>query len=186
MKYIQKIKLKNFKRFKSFEVRFDKTLNILVGDNAAGKSSLLSAIDLVLSASRSKTETIGLESLFNHEVVGEFLRSSKRYEDLPELFIEIYLNEQNDDLLNGKNNSDNILCDGLYMKCAPIDELSREIREILSQDEPSFPFEYYAITFKTFSDQSVTGYSKFLRHLFIDNAHITLSASPPPKSIFIK
>ncbi len=173
MKHIQKIKLKNFRRFKSFEVTFDKTLNMLIGDNEAGKSSILNAIDLVLSASRSKTETIGLESLFNHEVVEEFLNSSKRYKDLPELFIEIYLSEQNNPDLNGKNNSDNIICDGLFMKCSPIDELSKEIKEILSQEEPCFPFEYYSITFKTFSDQSVTGYSKFLKHISIDNAHIS-------------
>ena len=63
MKFITKLKLKNFKRFDSFAVDFDDNINILVGDNESGKSSLIEAISLVLSGSRSKVETTGLENI---------------------------------------------------------------------------------------------------------------------------
>jgi putative ATP-dependent endonuclease of OLD family len=56
---IRKLVLKNFKRFRALELDFDPELNILVGGNEAGKSSVLQAIDIVLSASRSKVETLG-------------------------------------------------------------------------------------------------------------------------------
>jgi predicted ATP-dependent endonuclease of OLD family len=92
MKTIQKIKLHNFKRFQDFEVEFNSDINILIGDNEAGKSSILSAIDIVLSGSRGKTETLGLDSLFNKEIIKTFLGSEKKYEDLPYLSIELYLN----------------------------------------------------------------------------------------------
>ena len=41
MKTIQKIKLFNFKRFSEFDVEFTEDLNVLIGDNEAGKSTLL-------------------------------------------------------------------------------------------------------------------------------------------------
>jgi len=72
MKVLQRIKLKNFKRFGSFDANLDRSLNLLVGDNESGKSTILLALDLVLSGSRGKVEAIGLESLFNTEAVSVF------------------------------------------------------------------------------------------------------------------
>ena len=94
MKYITRLKLKDFKRFQTFKVDFDDKLNIFVGDNESGKSSIIEAINLVLSGSRSKVESTGLENIFNSQVVKEFLASDKKYENLPTLFIELYFNEQ--------------------------------------------------------------------------------------------
>ena len=58
---INKIKLQNYKRFKSFEFEPNKRINILVGDNEAGKSTILEAIDLVISANVRKVENIGIQ-----------------------------------------------------------------------------------------------------------------------------
>ena len=77
MPKINKIKLQNFKRFETFEALFDNKINMLIGDNEAGKSSILSAIDLVLSGSRHKIESAGLDNLFNTNVIKKFLGSSK-------------------------------------------------------------------------------------------------------------
>lgn len=173
MKIIKKIKLCNFKRFKTFSVDFDNKRNLLIGDNEAGKSSILSAIDIVLSGSRSKVETIGLDSLFNLQIIQNFLKSDKKFENLPKLFIEVYLNEQNNFDLNGKVNSEQITCDGLRLICEPANELSKDIKGILKQPEPNFPFEYYSISFNTFSGGSYTGYRKFLKHILIDNTQIS-------------
>lgn len=171
MKYIKKINLINFKRFDKFTVDFDDKINIFIGDNEAGKSSILTAIEIVLSGSRNKVETIGLESLFNSRVINEFLQSDKKYEDLPELLIELYLNEQNNEDVNGKNNKDEIICDGLRLICKPNDdEFGKDIKEILQQEKVIFPFEFYSINFKTFADQPYSGYKKYLKHIFIDNS----------------
>ncbi|RZK26895.1 MAG: ATP-dependent endonuclease [Flavobacterium sp.] len=169
MKYIKAVKLVNFRKFVRFTANFSDKLTILVGDNEAGKSSILTAIDLVLSGSRSKIETIGLENLFNQSIIDSFLASDRKYENLPKLEIELYLNEQNNPDTNGKNNSDGRTCDGLRLLCCPNDELSNEIIDILKQEDSNFPFEYYSIVFKTFSDESYSGYRRFLKHLLIDN-----------------
>lgn len=169
MAVIKKIKLCNFKRFQSFSVDLDDKINLLIGDNEAGKSSILTAIDIILSGSRTKVETIGLDNLFNTTTIKNYLSSGRKFADLPELFIELYLDEQGDPDLNGKNNSDEEKCDGLRLTCKPNDGLSKQINEILKQGEPNFPFEYYSIDFKTFADCSYIGHSKCLRHVLIDN-----------------
>jgi predicted ATP-dependent endonuclease of OLD family len=54
--------LHNFKRFDALELDFDGQRNVLIGDNESGKSSILLALDLALSASRSRVETVGQRS----------------------------------------------------------------------------------------------------------------------------
>jgi len=173
MKCISKIKLKNFKRFEAFSCAFEPDLNLLVGDNEAGKSSILTAIDVVFSGSRSKIETLGLDCLFNQQVIDDFLASDKAYAKLPEMFVELYLNEQENMDLEGEVNSEQRNYNGLRMLCEPDHEYSKEIREILSQSEANFPYEFYTVTFKTFSGLPYSGYRKYVKHLLIDNSQIS-------------
>lgn len=172
MKTITKIQVRNFKKYREFNVSFDPKLNLLVGDNEAGKSTILTAIDLVLSGSKSKIETIGLESFFNTGVIQDFLASGKNFENLPVLIVELYLNDQGNPSLNGKNNLDGVPCDGLRLICEPNEELSNEIAQVLAQAEANFPFEYYSLRFSTFADEAYTGYRKFLKHLTLDSSQI--------------
>jgi len=173
MNHILKIKLFNFKRFKTFEVVLDPKLNIIVGDNESGKSTLLEAVDITLSGSRHKVETKGLENLFNASVIYDFLNSDRKYENLPELYVELYLSDQFDPDLNGKNNSDIKTCDGIKFQCQPNHALGKEIKEILKNPAAIFPFEFYSINFTTFSATAYSSYKKYLRHLLIDNSQMS-------------
>ena len=168
---IEKIKIHNFKKFKDLEIKCNSDLNLLIGDNEAGKSTILQAIDLVLSGSRHKIESIGLESLFNRDKINDFFED-KSFENLPSLFIELYLSEQHNPDLNGAINSSGTICDGLQVIIEPDEELSREIAEILVQTENNFPYEYYKINFFTFSGERYTGYKKYIKHIVIDSSQI--------------
>ncbi|MDP3610194.1 MAG: AAA family ATPase [Methylophilus sp.] len=172
MNTVKRIVFSNFKRFKEFDLELDSKLNILIGDNEAGKSSILLALDLVLSGSRSKVETIGLEALFNTSVISSFLAGAKNYGDLPKLFVEVYLSEQGKPELNGKNNSKSLVYDGLRLDCVPIDEYSKDIEEILKDTYPNFPFEYYAIKFSTFAGEAYSGFKRPIKHLLLDSSLI--------------
>ncbi len=172
MKYIEKVILHNFKRFNDLELLLNKSLNILIGANEAGKSSILTAINLVLSGSRSQFEAIGAERLIRAEAVSAFLASKKNYNDLPIMFIELWFNEQNNFQLNGKNNCKSQEHDGLRLECSPDQSLGEEIKEILKSDDPIFPFDYYTVKFTTFQGDGYSGYKKFLRHIVIDTAQI--------------
>ncbi len=172
MGFIRKIKLQNFRRFQHLSLELDESLNVLIGDNESGKSTILEAINIVLSGKRRKIETLDLESLFNYEAIRNFLSSDRKYEELPRLFIELYFDEQNNYELNGKNNSDEIECDGLKFECKPNNELSKEIKDIISVEEPIFPFEFYTINYSTFYGEGYSGYKKYLNHISIDHSQI--------------
>lgn len=47
--YVSKIRIREFKVFRRFELQLGDGLNILAGDNDVGKSTLLEAIHLVLT-----------------------------------------------------------------------------------------------------------------------------------------
>ena len=83
MPSIKKMVIKNFKKFESLELEVENDLNILLGDNESGKSSILLALDLVLSASRSKVETLGVESLLRVQAVEKFMVGERSVADLP-------------------------------------------------------------------------------------------------------
>jgi putative ATP-dependent endonuclease of OLD family len=173
MATITKLVLKNFRRFKTLELEFVPELNILVGGNEAGKSSVLQALDIVLSASRSKLETLGLECLFNVECIAEFLAGQRKIADLPELLIEVYLDGVDDQhTLDGRNNSKSADFFGIKMVCKPLDEYTKEIQDILNERHDSFPFEYYAAHFQTFADDPILPYKKPLKHLLLDSSQI--------------
>jgi predicted ATP-dependent endonuclease of OLD family len=52
MPLITRLMLQNFKKFPELGLRFTHDRNILVGENESGKSTILLALDLVLSDSR--------------------------------------------------------------------------------------------------------------------------------------
>ena len=170
MKIVKKIRLLNFKKFRTFEVSFDDKINLLIGDNESGKSTILTALDLVMRGSRNKVENIGIDSLFNTIAINEFLNSDRNLNKLPELRVELYLNEQNNELTSGNNNLDKKSNDGVRLVCKPNEEYSKSIRDVLTKPECLFPFEYYSISFTTFNDISYNGHNKYLKHILIDNS----------------
>lgn len=172
MKEIEKVKLLNFRRFPSFEYAANSKRNIFIGDNESGKSTILQAIDLVLNGSRNRIETLGLESLLYNGVVNEFLTGEKRIEDLPELKIEIFLNDFGNQDLEGLNHTEHGIRHGLKLECKPMDEYGAEINAALEAENPLFPFEYYSIQFSTFAGVPYTQNRRFMRHFFIDSSLI--------------
>ncbi len=71
---IEKIKISNFKRYYgTHTINFNEKYNVIIGNNESGKSTIFTALDLVLSGSRNKIDNIGLESLFNKQIINEFI-----------------------------------------------------------------------------------------------------------------
>ena len=173
MKVIQKIVLHNFKRFRYIEIPCNENLNIFIGDNEAGKSTLLQAIDIVSRGSLRRVEEIGLNRLMNADVINEFAAGAKDYNDLPIMFVELYFAETPDRHLNGKNNSEQRVCDGIRMVCKPDDNYGSIIRNVLLSPDFTFPFEFYRVDFETFSGEAYNGHTRKHGTLAIDNFNIT-------------
>jgi len=169
---ITKIKLLNYKRFRNYTIEPNSRINVLVGDNEAGKSSVLEAIDLVASGNERKVEAIGIDRLLNVSAVREYNEGVRTYENLPIMTIELYLNLNGklDYTVNGKNNTDKVKCDGIRLVCAPNSDYQTEIIASMKEDNDYFPFDYYSIRFSTFADEGYTGYKKKLRSILIDSS----------------
>lgn len=168
---ITKIRLINFRRFRDYTVTPNEKINILVGDNEVGKSSILEAIDLVASGNLRRVESIGLDRLINIEAVKEFNLGRRTFDNLPILRVELYLSGDNFDfMICGKNNMDGIECDGIRLVCEPNPDYRTEIASVLSAELSYFPYDYYSIRFSTFMDEGYTGYKKKIRSILIDSS----------------
>lgn len=63
--------------------------------------------------------------------------------------------------------------DGLRMHIAPmLEKYGQDIRHVLEEEPASFPFEYYAVKFFTFSGGPYAGFSLHVRQLMLDSARI--------------
>ena len=169
---IKKIKLINYKRFRNYVIEPNSRINILVGDNEVGKSSILDAISLAASGNVRRVEMMGLDRLINTDAIKEFNKGVRSFDNLPILRIELYLSGDFDHTMNGKNNTDGITCDGVRLVCAPNPDYRIEIAEALSVHPDYFPYDYYSVRFSTFADEGYSGYKKKIRCVLIDSSNM--------------
>jgi putative ATP-dependent endonuclease of OLD family len=174
--HITKIYCHNFRAFKDRTVDgLTPGLNVFVGDNDTGKSTILLALDLVLRASISRVQSFGLERLMNSGAVAAFLdKKDRSYADLPIMEVDLHLSDMQKHEYEGKfyANAKEEAC-GISLICRPRDELKDAISDLVKDENCTFPFEYYSIEFKTFSGLPLTAYKRPLEHLTIDNTKIS-------------
>ncbi|HCY06103.1 MAG TPA: ATP-dependent endonuclease, partial [Erysipelotrichaceae bacterium] len=164
MSYIKKIILHNFKIFENLEINTNRKLVIFIGDNGVGKSTILEAIQLMLTGSQKLVESIGINNIMNINAVNNFLDGNKKIKNLPKTRVEIFLDDNiSDATINGNHydllNSD-FAKNGLSLTIKPnLETYEQEIKEILENTD-LFPYEYYKIEFKTFSGKTYSQYTK--------------------------
>lgn len=174
--YIKEIYIENFKCFRgAFTLNLNEGLNILVGDNEAGKSTILEAINLaltgVLNGRYLKYELT--QYLFNNEVIAEFL---KKQEDgnlttPPHILIELYL--VGDDLaqLEGDGNSKKEHGCGVRFKIAFAEKFKPEYKDMIQNGGlNTLPIEFYDVVWKSFARDSITARSIPLKSSLIDSS----------------
>ena len=48
--YIERIELHNYRKFENVEFKLDRNMNLLIGENASGKTTILEAVTVALGA----------------------------------------------------------------------------------------------------------------------------------------
>jgi putative ATP-dependent endonuclease of the OLD family len=162
--HISKINIEGFKTFRKFELTLNEHLNIIVGDNETGKTTLLEAINLVLSC-QLDGRSIQYEMnpyIFNSAMVESYFDDLRKggQPSPPQILVEAYLfDDQSGELakLKGTNNSAGEDCPGLYLKVELNEDFTDDFREYASAtDNPNImPIEYYTIVWRSFADNSV-------------------------------
>ena len=174
MKYLKRMKIIGFKKFENFDINFNKETNILVGDNESGKSTILEAIDIVLTQKYRNYDKYIVKELINENLIKKF-KDSPKIENLP--YITIDLEFQLDDIpnsalyygmLHGFEN--NNLYFGIRFKCEIPLDVSSELVPIISLGQ--IPYEYYQMTWNTFQGDSYNLIKKPINFLLIDNDNI--------------
>ena len=173
--FIDKVKIHNFKCYRDFEIIFDEGLNIVVGDNEAGKSTILEAINLALTGiirGKSIWNEIS-QYIFNKDAVEEYIISLSTVPiTLPYISIEIYFGGNENPLMNGDGNSDrNSSAEGFCFKIAFNEKYADEYEALLSQGNiKSLPIEYYDIIWTTFARDVITTRSIPYKSCLIDSS----------------
>lgn len=174
---IEKIKINNYKCFDGwFTIHLNKGVNILVGDNEAGKSTILEAVNLaltgILQGRYLKNELS--QYLFNHKVACNYISEVKKgvNPQLPEICIEVYFDTDELPLFEGNRNSERVKACGVFFKIEFDSTYQSEYERLISVPEEltTIPMEYYKITWKSFARDSLTARSIPVKSVMIDSS----------------
>lgn len=176
MIYVEKLKVFNYKCFKNFEICFNKNLNIIVGNNEEGKSTILEALHLALSGmlNGKPMYTEMSENLFNKDIVKKYISSLKteQKESLPYILIEVYLKGENIEIFEGDANSYKSKSIGLALKIGYDEHYQNEYQALLQEEDEinTVPVEYYKIERYSFARDAITNKSIPLKSVIIDSS----------------
>jgi len=170
--YISKIKLHNFKCFRDYELTCNPQLNILVGMNDVGKSTILEAIHLCLTGFfRDKYLKNNLtQDVFNNDCIKEYLENMKNDNNtsLPYCSIELYLNDA-DPMLFGKENSENENIACITYKINFLSKYTEDYEIYKSLGVPnSLPIEYYDVEWFNSASKGITSRTIPYKSILID------------------
>lgn len=181
---IQKVVLKNFRRFRDTIVEFAPGMNILVGDNEAGKSTLLEAVNLALTLRwQGKSFASELTPHFiNLDAATEYLDDLRNggAPEPPEIVVELYFVESaNTVRLKGTNNSLGENACGLRVVVRlDEDSFAEEYMQYVADRDSvkSVPTEYYKVEWYDFGAHSVNPKAIKVTSSLIDSSRIRLQS----------
>ncbi|WP_440483634.1 ATP-dependent nuclease [Serratia bockelmannii] len=172
--HVKSIKLTNFKKFKDEHLEFNDDVNIFVGDNNAGKSTILEALEVVLNYNyRGRPfNTEFTPDIFNKDAVQQFLASDKSAKHLPSLTIEAFIDGVPE--YRGTNNFQKVDAQGITVQ-VHFDAMLKDVYADYLKTNPnitSIPIEFYKLEWLDFGWNPIKAVAKKFRALYIDPTRI--------------
>lgn len=180
---IAKLKITNFKCYEdTFTLPLNDGLNVIVGTNESGKTTILEAIYLALTGLlHGRPLKNDLTSyLFNLAAQNKYLESLDTASPLPPpaITIELFFSGSSSDLaeLEGDGNSEKAKCSGVVYKIEFDEENFRGPYEELVKAGAlrSIPVEYYNTTMRSFARKGITARNIPIKSALIDSSSTRL------------
>lgn len=178
MGYIKSIYIKGFKKFDKIFVQFNEHMNIIVGENETGKSTILQAIKIVLNQMYRNADKSILKDLFNKTEIDNFY-ANPSIDTLPKIIIELDLElnpkEKNTEYFFGENNRTGQSLFGIKFECSFNEDLGANLIDVINTGE--IPYEYYNLSWITYSKQSYYLIKRPLNFIAIDTSENDTNSS---------
>ncbi len=175
MIYIERLHIENYKCFEKLDIQFQQNTNIIVGNNEAGKSTILEAVNLCLSGlihNRYLRNELH-EYFFNTTAIKAYQADVNA--PLPSILIEVYLGSVDEDknknleVLKGSRNTRKKNCPGVKLKICFDERYNDEYNLYLqAHQHTALPVEYYKIEWQSFAGGDITARSIPLKPNMID------------------
>jgi putative ATP-dependent endonuclease of OLD family len=161
--FIQRAVIRNYRCLKQADVTFNDKLNVIVGANECGKSTLLEAIHLALTGQLNGRPLLSEVHpyLFNLELVQDYFEALRAGDapEPPSIIIELYLA---DDpalaKLKGNNNSQRLDLPGIVLTIALNLDHTADFDQYVSDPAEirTIPVEYYEIKWRDFAENDIS------------------------------
>lgn len=179
---IIKVKINNFKILKEFEFEPYKGMNILVGNNNEGKSTILEAIHLALTGFYRGIyiRNSFTQDIFNEECVNEYISriNINSNTPLPKINIEIFFDDFPE--LLGTNNSEQIDIATINFSIEFDNNYEKEYKTFVKKGNiTTLPIEYYKVSWhcSANNDNEMTTRSIPIKSVLIDTSDSNLRNS---------
>ena len=158
---ISKLKIINYKLFQNVIIEMNDTMNIFVGENDSGKTTILEALSMVLTGKIGGSNIANRVNLdwFNTNVRKGFIEAIKAGNTpaLPTIEIEAYFSAPDKDEIStkvykGTNNSLHEDTEGVKVEILFDTQYSTVYKQLLSDGKiKDIPIEYYKVNFRSFA-----------------------------------
>lgn len=159
--HIEKLYIENYKIFTEIEINLNADHNVFVGNNDSGKSTILEALEIVLSGNLNRmsfTRQLKM-SHFNLQSRATYLESlqQENYTSPPSIIIEAYFNDdENLADLKGTNNTLGHDCPGIRFEVSFDSNFSELYKKMLDNNEVrDIPVEIYNISWYSFKGEPI-------------------------------
>ena len=175
MNNIKYVKMMGFRKFKDTTIIFNEHLNIIIGENEAGKSTVVEAIDIAINQLYKNADKSIIKELINIEDYNDF-KKHPSIENLPKIYIDVGL--ELDTSINSStysgieyyNTDKKTNNTGIAFKCEFNDELKDIASTIISNG--NIPYECYSFKWKTFAGAPYNSLIKPIKYLGINTSNI--------------
>jgi len=153
-------------------------MNIIVGENESGKSTVLEAIKIVINQQYKNSDKSVLKDLFNVNMVEAF-KKNPNVKNLPYISIELQMDinpkSKNSEYFYGQNNRTKEEQFGISFECKFDEELGASLENEIKAGQ--IPYEFYHFQWKTFAGLVYYLVKKPLNFLSIDTSNADASNS---------